>query len=165
MVIWAVALGSLKPPSVVLLTGWPCWLDGVDLSPATVDKARHQGAVYDELAVGDIVDYLEDKKGRYDLIIACDVLVYVGNLKPLTSACAAALENGGYYAFSTERLEETTASGYVLQGEGKRFAHCEAYLQQLAEDNGLVVEALEKSIIRQNGGKPICGNLCIMYKP
>jgi len=51
-------------------------LDGIDLSPAMIGKARARG-IYDSLAVGDIETAL---RGRYDLIMAADTLVYLGDL-------------------------------------------------------------------------------------
>ena len=51
-------------------------LDGIDLSPVMIEKA-HARRIYDHLAVGDI-EAAPD--GDYDLLLAADTLVYLGDL-------------------------------------------------------------------------------------
>ena len=61
-------------------------LTGVDLSAAMIAKARERG-VYDRLVVGDAAAMLgREPPGAFDLIVAADALVYIGDLAPLFAA-------------------------------------------------------------------------------
>ena len=62
-------------------------LVGVDLSTGMIARAR-QKSVYDELVAGDIITFCRQQPGRYNCIIAADVLVYLGDLEPLFAAVA-----------------------------------------------------------------------------
>src|ERR1700761_3409709 len=73
-------------------------LDGIDLSPAMVEKARARG-IYDDLAVGDI----EEAAGDYDLWLAADTLVYLGDLTRIMAAASRSLRPGGFFLFTVER--------------------------------------------------------------
>ena len=42
--------------------------------------------IYDELVCCDALEFLADSEKGYDLVIAADFLVYVGDLEPLFSA-------------------------------------------------------------------------------
>ncbi|CAM9247724.1 unnamed protein product [Phaeothamnion confervicola] len=70
---------------------------GVDLSPKMVEVARGR-EVYDELAVGDVIAEMDARAAggeRADMIIAADVLVYMGALDKLfESASRYCSENG-----------------------------------------------------------------------
>ena len=76
-------------------------LTGVDLSAGMIQKARERG-IYDELIVGDLSTPLRESNARYDLIIAADVFIYVGDLSQVFATCQIALQPGGLFAFSTE---------------------------------------------------------------
>ncbi|HMC15548.1 MAG TPA: tetratricopeptide repeat protein, partial [Albitalea sp.] len=54
-------------------------LVGVDLSDSMLAKARER-SIYDELACGEIVAWLAGQGAEYDLVIAADVFVYIGDL-------------------------------------------------------------------------------------
>ena len=72
-------------------------LEGVDLSQGMVDKARAKGC-YDHLAVEELVAYLDGSAGQegvqcggsggYDLLVAADVFVYIGDLGPVFASGA-----------------------------------------------------------------------------
>src|SRR6201999_4397445 len=94
-------------------------LDGIDLSPAMIEKARARG-IYDGLVVGDIETALV---GRYDLILAADTLVYLGDLGPLFAAVADHLAPGGFFLFTTEAKD---GEGFEL-GPKRRWRHSLPY--------------------------------------
>ncbi len=52
---------------------------GVDLSPAML-KAAEARTIYDQLILGDLISTLRSPGDGYDLIVAGDVLIYVGDL-------------------------------------------------------------------------------------
>ncbi len=64
-------------------------------------KARKRN-LYTNLALGDICDVLEADTRRYDLVIAGDVLIYIGDLARLFTLIAERLTRGGMLAFSIE---------------------------------------------------------------
>ena len=69
-------------------------------SPAMIEKARARG-LYNALCVADI----ESAHGTYDLVIAADTLVYLGDLDAVMGAAASALKPGGFFLFTVEAKE------------------------------------------------------------
>ena len=124
-------------------------LDGIDLSPAMVEKARSRH-VYDSLVVGDIETALA---GAYDLVLAADTLVYLGDLAPLFGAVAARLRPDGYFLFTTEAK---AGNGFEL-GPKRRWRHSEAYLREQAAMAGLAVAGLVAASPRTEANQPVSG--------
>lgn len=124
-------------------------LDGIDLSPAMIGKARARG-IYDSLAVGDIEIAL---RGRYDLILAADTLVYLGDLTLLFKAVAAHLSAKGFFLFTAEAKE----GGDFELGPKRRWRHSEAYLREAAEAAGFSVAGLVAASPRTESRKPVPG--------
>jgi SAM-dependent methyltransferase len=91
------------------MRGRTAWLEGVDLSAAMVEQARRKG-VYDRLEVGDAVATLRGATDRFDIVIAADVVAYVGNLESLLAAVRAASVPGGRFAFSARARPATGSS-------------------------------------------------------
>lgn len=146
-------------------------LAGVDLSPRMVDKARAR-ALYDALWVGDVVAALDGaalegtaagKEGEgaaWDLLVAADVLVYLGDLAPVFRAAAGALVPGGRFAATVERLE---GDGFAL-GPARRYAHAEPYLRRVAEAAGLRILLLEPCAPRREKGVDVPGLLFVLER-
>ena len=124
-------------------------LDGVDLSPAMIEKARARG-IYDSLAVADIESGLG---GRHDLILAADTLVYLGDLAPVFRAVADHLLAGGFFLFTTEAKD---GSGFEL-GPKRRWRHSESYLRERAKEAGLSVAGLVTASPRSESHQPVPG--------
>jgi predicted TPR repeat methyltransferase len=133
-------------------------LDGIDLSPAMIEKARSRG-IYDGLAVGDIESGLTAK--AYDLMIAADTLVYLGDLEAAMQSVARALKGGGFFLFTVEKKE---GEGFEL-GPKRRWRHSESYLRRLARANGLDVAGLLACNPRTEGGTPVEGLAVALSKP
>jgi predicted TPR repeat methyltransferase len=136
------------------------WLEGVDLSAGMIAKARRKG-FYDALAEGDAVGWLEATPAYYDLILAADVLVYLGDLSALFAAVARALTPGGRFAFSVEAAD---GDGFRLTA-GQRFAHSAPYLRSALAAAGLTVEALEDTHCRLEAGRALPGYLVLARRP
>ena len=134
-------------------------LDGVDLSPAMLGHADARG-VYDELVEGDLLAFLLERTGRYDLLLAADVLPYLGDPAPLLAAAGSALRPGGLLALSVEECEGRT---FVLTRSG-RFAHDSAGLGSLAATFGLKVVAARSATLRHEAGIPVRGALLLVQK-
>jgi predicted TPR repeat methyltransferase len=128
-------------------------LEGVDLSPAMLAKARERG-LYDALETADIVDHLRSfKSAAFDLIVAADALVYCGDLRPVFAATAAALVPGGLFAFTVESF---AGEGYCL-GETMRFAHARAYVEASAAAAALRPLIVEAASTRREKGADVPG--------
>src|SRR5690606_31307327 len=115
-------------------------LIGVDLSENMVALAFERD-VYDELYVGEVVQFLEEEDGEpFDLVTATDVLPYLGELGPLFAAAAAVIEPGGHLAFSTESLpeEQFGGRGWVV-GPHQRYAHRLDYVARELAAAGLAL--------------------------
>ena len=118
-------------------------LTGLDLAPAMIAKAQECG-VYDALVVGDATALL-GRPAAFDLIVAADVLAYMGELAPLFGAVATALAGGGLFAFSAETCE---GQSFAL-GASMRFSHSRAYLEATARESTLSPLLIRSASIRR----------------
>ena len=128
-------------------------LIGIDLAPKMIEKATARG-VYDVLEAADAVDYLRRGESRYDLIVASDVLIYIGDPAPLFAAVRAAMD-GGVFCFSVEALADDD-SDFRLQ-PSLRYAHSEAYLQRLAAAHGFIAARRTTGAVDEDQHQPIAG--------
>jgi predicted TPR repeat methyltransferase len=135
-------------------------LIGVDLAPNMLAAARRRN-VYDSLIRGDIRSELTSTGHSYDVIIAADVFIYVGDLKEIFSATRKALKPGGFFAFSLESYEE--GANYVLRRSG-RYAHSASYIRELTADAGLNAASLDKVTLRKENDATIEGYICVLQK-
>ena len=126
-------------------------LDGVDLAPAMVARARRRGC-YAAVARADLVDALnaEPAAGR-DLLIAADALNYLGDLAPCFAAAARVLRPGGLFLLTLEAGQDAP----VALGPGQRYRHSAAYLTATAAAAGLPVAVLEPGILRLERRQPV----------
>lgn len=133
-------------------------LEGVDLSPRMLVKARERGG-YDALHEGEIGRFLEPRRGQYTLAVACDVFCYFGELEPTFRQVHAALKPGGLFAFTVERRGET---GYVLQANG-RYAHADAFIRAAGAAAGLELLRDDEVTLRTELHKPVIGG-CYLFR-
>lgn len=127
-------------------------LDGIDLSPAMIDKARARG-IYDELRVADLETALAEEGPDYDLLLAADTFVYLGDLAPILRAGAKRLEPHGVILFSIERKD---GEGFEL-GPKRRWRHSESYVRAQAAATGYEVAGILECQPRTEAGKPVEG--------
>jgi predicted TPR repeat methyltransferase len=135
-------------------------LAGVDLSEKMLEKARAAG-LYDALACADIVDWLEGRDAEWDLVLAADVLVYIGDLAPLFDAVARVLQPGGRFAFSVESLAAESPAGYAITASN-RFAHAPAYVRACAAAAGLTLVEQRDAVLRREHGAEVGGLLFLL---
>lgn len=134
-------------------------LDGVDLSQQMLDKAAERG-LYDSLTCADLTSYLHGRDASWDLAVAADVFVYIGDLAPVFRAVHTALRPGGRFCFSVEAGD---GADYVLR-PSNRYAHTEDYLRRLAADSGFTVLATQALDARQENGAPIAAHAFLLCK-
>ncbi len=136
---------------------------GVDLSSAMLAQARARG-LYDELIEADVLDYLRDSApARFDLTVAADVFIYLGDLAALFADVARVLRPGGLFAFSIEACAPETGD-YALRGSG-RYAQAEPYIRRLAADCELRERSAHRLDIRGEPGHAIAGCIFVLEKP
>jgi predicted TPR repeat methyltransferase len=132
-------------------------LTGVDISSNMLRIAQRR-QIYDNLICGDLVDFLHTRSEEFDVAVAADVFVYIGDLSEVFQAVRCRLRPGGFFCFSVEAGDE---ADFVL-GTNLRYAHSAAYLRKLAEDHGFTLEAIESSVIRHDKGKEVLGHLAVL---
>ena len=132
-------------------------LHGVDLSPGMIVEARKKG-IYDRLEVSGIEEFLATTETGYDLFLAADVFIYIGDLAPIFESVRKAANARAYFVFSTEKGEEES---YALTPTG-RFTHPTAYVENLARQTGFEVIASQAAVIRMQARKPVIGDLFVL---
>jgi predicted TPR repeat methyltransferase len=127
-------------------------LEGIDLSPAMIAKARARG-IYDRLEVCDLERALTMACAHYDLILAADTLVYLGDLAGVFAGAARQMEGNGFFLFTVECHE---GAGFAL-GPKRRWRHSRAYIKAMAAEAGLTVAGLVACTPRHEANQPVEG--------
>lgn len=135
-------------------------LDGVDLSPLMIEQARARG-LYRSLVVADLEATLLKDGPSYDLILAADTLVYLGDLGPAFRGARRRLKPAGFFLCTVEHQSD---DGYAL-GPRRRYRHSEGYLRAEAARAGLEVMALLHCTPREDGGNPVNGLALALQQP
>ena len=129
-------------------------LAGVDLSAGMVAAARSK-AIYDRLETGDLHAFLAgEPTASADLVVAADVLIYIGDLAPLFERAARVVSDGGTLAFSTQLA--SAEYGYAL-GEDLRFHHSRRYVDDALTDAAFTVLRREVRSVRRENGRDVPG--------
>lgn len=131
-------------------------LTGVDISLRMIRQARAKN-IYHVLRCGDILSFLNHTDEAYDLFVASDVLVYMGNLSPVFKAIRRRSMSGAYFVFSTET---TRKNDFVLCETG-RFAHTPSYIRSVGESHGFAIQADWPAELRKEGGNAVIGQVFI----
>ena len=132
-------------------------ISGIDISPKIVEVARKK-EIYETLHVGDIIDILDETREKFDLFVAADVFVYMGDLDSVFTSVQSHSSNGAYFVFSTESTDQ---NDYVLRPSG-RYAHSPTYIRTLARRHGFSVKVCENAGLRREMGQWIMGDLFIL---
>jgi predicted TPR repeat methyltransferase/Tfp pilus assembly protein PilF len=134
-------------------------LHGADLSPRMVAKAAARG-VYDRVDVAEFHDALAAEPGAWDLVVAADVLVYLGDLGSVLAAVAGGLAPGGLFAATVETWD---GDGCRL-GPSRRYAHGEDHVRQRAAAAGLEPLLVEPVSVRTERGAPVPGLALVLRR-
>lgn len=162
-------------------------ITAVDLSLKMLLKARGKQC-YNDLIVDDIVVFLQQQQGsgfQWDLIIAADVFMYLGDLFQALTGVKINLAEHGFAVFTVEdyhknrqdesnNREEANVENdgssvmqedgdYQLQRSG-RFGHSKAYIERVIAEVGLKAASIEESIPRYDKGRPVHGLLIAVTK-
>jgi predicted TPR repeat methyltransferase len=133
-------------------------LVGVDLSAGMLKEAAKR-ELYDELVEAELAGFMATHLSAFDVIVACDTLVYQGRLEDTVAAAATALKGGGRLLFTLEQLADDSANlPYRLAPTG-RFCHSAAYVHAVLASAGLIDARTEAITPRLECGEPVQGLL------
>jgi predicted TPR repeat methyltransferase/predicted negative regulator of RcsB-dependent stress response len=118
-----------------ILKSFSQYLIGVDISEKMLAIAATK-EVYEQLISRDILEFLQEDKNKYDLIVCLDVLPYFGSLNKFFNYIIERLSNNGILIFSTEISEN---SDWQIQ-ESMRFKHSPQYILNLCKKNNLLLK-------------------------
>jgi predicted TPR repeat methyltransferase len=127
-------------------------MTGVDLSPEMIELARARN-IYDQLEVAEITRWLSGGQDQFDLIAACDCLIYFGDLRQVVIPAATRLAPGGVLAFTLERGDQYP---FRLTDTG-RYTHNAQHVRDAAAEAGLQVARLEEAYLRMEYGAEVIG--------
>ncbi len=128
-------------------------LVGIDLSPNMLDRARALAA-YDALLHAEIGEYLCSTDERYDLVVAADVFIYVGDLEPVFAGVQRVMEPRGVFCFSAERPERDED---LELKPTLRYGQSERYVRELARRHGFDITAFVHRPLREDQQQPVAG--------
>ena len=109
--------------------------------------------MYDQLEQADVAGFLAQTEARFELVLAADVFIYIGDLAPVFAGVSRVMPRG-VFSFTVEPAPE--GSDFVLQ-PSLRYAHSPAYLQRLAAAHGFTPLALTRAPVRQDQGGDVEG--------
>ena len=132
-------------------------IDGVDLSSRMINRARAKG-MYRNLVAADITDLPDSLDDDYGLVLAGDVLNYLGDLGPALRAAHARLVPGGLMVFT---LEHGDIFPFDL-GPGQRFRHHEGAIYDWLKDCQFELLSDATGILRQEKGRPVSGRIMVV---
>ncbi len=135
---------------------------GVDISENMIEVAYEKGD-YDALFVGEAVRFLESAGDQsWDLIVATDVLPYMGELERFFAGVGAHLKAGGWFGFSSETLDAARLAGRNFTvGDHQRFAHAKTYVEATLAAHGMDCVRCIDITVRSEQGAPVPGHLYI----
>ena len=132
-------------------------LVGVDLSPEMILRALTRD-VYDRLETAEITRWLDrETSERFDLIIACDTLIYFGDLAQVVAPAATHLKPGGLLGFTVERGD---THPFRLSDSG-RFTHHRDHVSGVTTAAGLTLLSLSETVVRYEYGEPVTGLIAV----
>jgi predicted TPR repeat methyltransferase len=127
-------------------------LDGIELSPGMNEEARKRG-IYNRLILGDIESVLAAQMPSYDLVLAADTIIYLGDLSACFQGVSRCLATKGFFIFSVEKKD---GEGWE-QTNSNRFRHSESYLREEATRAGLTFARLQECTPRYEARRPVAG--------
>lgn len=133
-------------------------LTGIDLSENMLFQAKKMGG-YDKLIQAEALQYLTSTEDTFDLIIAADVLVYMGDLNKLFEMIKKCLKENGIFSFSTEKAQDNAS--YILQTSG-RYAHAYDYIISILKSHQFELLSHVETTLRLQDNIPLMGDLWIV---
>lgn len=157
----ALDLGCGTGLSGLVLKRFAERVTGADISGKMLELAGKRG-VYDALVECDFLDWLPHQvPGQFRIVMAADVLNYIGDLAPVVRLVAPLLHAGGIFAFS---LEKPDAGAPVQLTSALRFQHNADAVIAAADAVGFDLAVRAEAEMRKEAGKPVIGSLLALRK-
>ena len=144
-------------------------LTGVDLSAKMIQAARKKN-LYQETYIMGINDYMSQCDKQYDLVVAADVLSYIGDLDQTISQLTKVMKPDTYSIFTVEAIpsnvpitDSVKEKGYRLLKNG-RFGYTKEYINGLVAKHGLELELCKDFSPRLDFGEPVQGYMYVLHK-
>ena len=146
----------------VAISAYARQLVGVDLSAKMLEKAAARN-LYRRLERLDLIAMMKlEAANSYDVVIAADVLVYIGRLDELVDQLRRLLRPQGLFAFSVESLDALAGADSEIDMDRDfrltqtgRYAHSADYLRAIALDQGFDVLKLIDAQGRVDKGRAV----------
>jgi predicted TPR repeat methyltransferase len=136
-------------------------IDGVDLSPRMLERARAKGT-YRDLHVRELNEFLAETSASWDVIVAADVYIYIPDPGASFAPAFARLAPGGWFAFSIER---SAGDGSELMVQTGRYRQAPERVAGELAGAGFVDIVQEPTTLRLEGGQPVAGVLIAARRP
>ena len=143
-------------------------LDGVDLSPAMLQKARDK-KIYDRLDHADLVSFMSQNRDSHDAILGAATLIHFGDLQAIFQAAALCLRERGLFVF-TLFSDEAGGADFAVAASDKLaqsgcYTHSADYVKRLAPHCGFSLQALNEVIHeRDPDGNPVPGLVVVLRR-
>lgn len=147
----------------VELSGHVERLTGEDISGNMIKKAEEK-KVYEKLVAQPMEEFLQDTDETYDLVTAMDVFIYIGEIDNIFGLIKARMEEGGLFAFTTEKLEDDAPEDLKVDDNSSRYKHKNSYLKALAEKHGFTEVLFEEDFLRYENKSPLTAAYVILRK-
>ena len=134
-------------------------LIGVDLSGKMLAIAEKKN-IYTELVQADLSIFLMNTDQQYDVVVAGDVLVYIGDLTTVFAGVQKVLKSGGLFVFNVEKGER---EDYAMTPSG-RFTHKRDYIKKLASSCGFEMTTMDTVALRTQAETSVEGYLYVLRK-
>jgi predicted TPR repeat methyltransferase len=137
-------------------------MHGIDLSPRMVEKALASGFYHEShLHAGDAVAFLQGALPEsFDLLMAADVVVYMGDLSAFFTAAQHVMAADAMFAFT---VQSAVGEGFAI-GPDLRYHHSEGYLRTTAAAAGLMIRLMRPCVTRIDAGKPVAGVVVVLER-
>ena len=132
-------------------------LIGIDISENMASEAEKLN-FYDTLIVGDIVEELNAFHDKFDLLVALDVLIYIGDVQSIFRAVYNSCKQDSLFIFSVETQDE---GGYSLL-KSSRYAHSDEYIMDQTAGLFKLVNS-ENVKLRKEGESWIQGKVYVFH--
>lgn len=127
---------------------------GIDLARGMIEQSTRLG-VYDHLEQADAAAFLTGCETTWDLVLAADVFIYVGDLDDVFAQLARRMPPGGWLAFTAELTEPGHSGDRPHLRASLRYAHPLPYLERMAQEHGFVWRAHHDAPLRLDQGRPL----------
>ncbi len=136
---------------------------GVDLSPRMVQQAERLGLYNWLLTTGLRPALAQALSAHFDVIAACDVFIYAGDIAPVLADVWRTLKPGGRFVFSCESAADGEAD--LVLRPSTRYAHKAAAVRAGLANTGFTDVVLHDTTIRVENGAAIPGYIAVARKP